>query len=56
MTEWRFVVKEINVFHVELDTNDEDEAYEKIREMAASGEINFARPDEYENEEFVEAI
>ena len=56
MTEWKFVIREISTFYVELDTSDESEAYNKIREMFMSGELDVTKPDGYENEEFAEAV
>ena len=53
MTEWQFVITERSTFHVELDTDDEEEAYRKIREMVLSGEIDITKPDYYENVEDV---
>ena len=56
MKTWRFTVVEKSVFCVDLDTNDESEAYDKIREMFMSGEICIEKPDVYENDEYVEAM
>lgn len=54
MKEWKFTIREISVFYVELDETDEDKAFEKIREMLNSGEIRIDRPDGYENDELLE--
>ena len=51
MTEWYFTIKEIKTFWVELDTNDEEEALKKVREMIARGEIDLDRPDWYDYDE-----
>lgn len=53
--EWKFTIVEKSVFCVDLDTEDEDEAYEKIREMFFTGEICVEKPDVYENDECIEA-
>ena len=54
MKEWKFTIRETSVFIVELETEDEDEAWTTIREMLNSGEIRIDRPDGYENDEFIE--
>ena len=54
MKDWKFTIRETSVFIVELETEDEDEAYTTIREMLSSGEIRIDRPDGYENDEFIE--
>ena len=54
MKEWKFTIRETSVFIVELETEDEDEAWTTIREMLGSGEIRIDRPDGYENDEFIE--
>lgn len=56
MTEWKFIIRETSVFYIELETAEEDAAYNQIREMVISGEIDIARPAEYENTEFVEEV
>lgn len=40
MTEWKFVVQEVSTYYVELDTSNEEEAFDKVKAMMASGEID----------------
>ena len=54
MATWRFTIVERSVFCVDLDTEDEDKAFDIIREMLCSGEIRIDRPDYYELDENVE--
>lgn len=52
---WKFTIIEKSVFCVDLDTENENEAYEKIREMILEGTIDCTDPDVYENDETIEA-
>ena len=56
MASWKFEIVEKSTFFVELDTEDEDTAYEMIREMASEGEIALDRPDIYDETETVELL
>ena len=45
-TEWKFVVKTTQVYFVDLDTSDKEEALEKVSAMIEKGELNLNNDDE----------
>ena len=48
MAKYCFTITETSTFFVDLDTDNEEQAYETIREMVMSGDIALDRPDDGE--------
>ena len=51
---WKYTIVETSVFYVDIDTTDAETAYDTIRDMLLTGEIDSMNPDEYDQTENAE--